>query len=446
MGWKNKVIWSEGLFLQPHHFQQQERYVESLAQTGADLAVFPWGFYELKIDSGQLKIGKLAIERASGILPDGTPFNIPHDTPAPPAIDLPRGQQNYRAYLALPLARDGGLDVDLDNSGLVCRYRLREDEINDVVTDPKNSIDMQLGALNFRILTENDAVADYSALGLVHIAECDANGETVVDESYIPPVLSYTASPKLTAFVQELLGLIKNRGEMLVKQQLGGGGGSSGTAGFLDFVMLLVINRHEPLISHLQTVKRLHPEALFRVLISLAGELSTISHSSRRPDAFPEYQHDELGVCFQPVLDDLRNSFGMVSVPKAEQINLDEPKYGIRRAAVGDRTLLEADFVLAVKANLAVDELRARFVTQSKVGAVENIRDLVMAALPGIPLVSLPVVPAEIPYHQGFVYFQLDRQSEHWPDKQTSTGFAIHVVGDLPGLSLEFWAIRRVDK
>ena len=36
MGWENKVVWTEGLFLQPQHLQQQERYVERLvrASTG----------------------------------------------------------------------------------------------------------------------------------------------------------------------------------------------------------------------------------------------------------------------------------------------------------------------------------------------------------------------------------------------------------------------------
>ena len=29
---KNRVVWSEGLFLRPQHFQQQERYLEACLQ------------------------------------------------------------------------------------------------------------------------------------------------------------------------------------------------------------------------------------------------------------------------------------------------------------------------------------------------------------------------------------------------------------------------------
>ena len=31
----NKVVWSEGLFLRPQHFQQQDRYFERYVETGA---------------------------------------------------------------------------------------------------------------------------------------------------------------------------------------------------------------------------------------------------------------------------------------------------------------------------------------------------------------------------------------------------------------------------
>ena len=30
MSWRNKVVWSQGMFLQPHHFQQESRYTERL--------------------------------------------------------------------------------------------------------------------------------------------------------------------------------------------------------------------------------------------------------------------------------------------------------------------------------------------------------------------------------------------------------------------------------
>ena len=62
--------------------------------------------------------------------------------------------------------------------------------------------------------------------------------------------------------------------------------------------------------------------------------------------------------------------------------------------------------------------------------------------LPGIGIQAMAVAPRQIPYHAGFAYFELDRSSELWRPLKTSGGIAIHQSGELPGLTLEFWAIR----
>ena len=86
MGWENKVVWGEGLFLQPQHLQQQERYLERLVRTSvAGGRPFFWGLSQLTLDTDKLTLGKLALRAAAGILPDGTPFSLPDDTdPAAP--------------------------------------------------------------------------------------------------------------------------------------------------------------------------------------------------------------------------------------------------------------------------------------------------------------------------------------------------------------------------
>lgn len=74
----NRVLWSEGLFLQPHHFQQHDRWVEHLVTTQAGIGTcYPWGLKRLVIDRDLLDLGKLSITECSGILPDGTPFDAP---------------------------------------------------------------------------------------------------------------------------------------------------------------------------------------------------------------------------------------------------------------------------------------------------------------------------------------------------------------------------------
>jgi type VI secretion system protein ImpJ len=73
---------------------------------------------------------------------------------------------------------------------------------------------------------------------------------------------------------------------------------------------------------------------------------------------------------------------------------------------------------------------------------VEKIRELVNLQLKGVPVHPMPVAPRQIPFHAGFVYFELDQTHELWTQLQTSGGVALFVGGEFPGLSLEFWAIR----
>jgi type VI secretion system protein ImpJ len=139
----------------------------------------------------------------------------------------------------------------------------------------------------------------------------------------------------------------------------------------------------------------------------------------------------------------LRASLSTVLEQSAIPIPIEAKKFGISVATVADRTLFStAVFVLAARADLPAEELRRRFPAQLKIGPVEQIRDLVMAALPGVPVHPVPVAPRQIPFHAGFVYFEVDQSNELWSQLKASGGVAMHVAGDFPGLTLEFWAIR----
>ncbi|MND72520.1 hypothetical protein D3C80_640710 [compost metagenome] len=59
-----------------------------------------------------------------------------------------------------------------------------------------------------------------------------------------------------------------------------------------------------------------------------------------------------------------------------------------------DRRLIDqADFILAVRANLPPQTLRQMFVQKAKVVSLEALSETVPLQLPGIPLVPLPVAP-----------------------------------------------------
>ena len=219
--------------------------------------------------------------------------------------------------------------------------------------------------------------------------------------------------------------------------------GRGASAEIADFLMLQAINRYEPLLAHHAAAGGLHPEELFRVFVAAAGELATFTTPGKRPPALAPYRHDRLRESFEPVMAALRASLSAVLEQAAIPIPIEAKKFGISVATVADRTLYTtAVFILAARADLPAEEVRKRFPAQLKLGPVERIRDLVHLHLPGVPVHPIPVAPRQIPYHAGFVYFELDQSNELWDQLTSSGGVAMQVAGDFPGLALEFWAIR----
>lgn len=443
MSWNNRVVWSEGMFIATQHFQQHDRYLENLIDARSrPLSAGAWGFSDLLIDQGLLSQGKLAIVSARGLLPDGTPFSIPQDDLAPSPLAIDDNLRDGVVYLALPLKRAGARDTVDEGEALGgARYVSQVREVRDDNAPFENRAPVAVGSRALRLLTAKDGLSDYAVLGVARIKEKRADQALVLDNDYIPPLLDVAASRSLSAFRSELQGLLRQRGQALAGRVVASGAG--GASEIADFMLLQLVNRAEPLISHLSQLSPLHPERFYSELVSLAGEFATFSTSERRPQDFPHYQHDDLALSFTPVMQALREALSMLIDSKAVPIPIVEKAYGVHVAMLADKTLLDnASFVLVVRADIPSETLRGRFSQQSKIGSVEHIRDLVNLQLPGIGLLPLPVAPRQIPYHAGSTYYELDRGSEHWKQLMHSGGFAFHVAGDFPGLNLAFWAIR----
>ena len=444
MTWHNKVVWTEGMFLQPQHFQQHDRYIEyQIRQRLLATIGYGWGFTSIAIDDAALALGKLSLNSAQGILPDGNAFSVPGNDAAPAALDVPSDARNERVVLAVALQRPGIVESDAEQAAgsMGPRYQVAEVSVGDSNTNVDRDASVQVGRLNLRLMLERDAGEGFATLGVARVIERRADNKLVLDAQYIPPMLHAPGHPILDGYVRELCGLLHQRGEALAARLAQPGRG--GVAEIADFLLLEAVNRSQPLFMQLQQRSVLHPETLYAACLSLAGDLATF-RDKRRPPAFPEYQHDDPARCFRPVIEDLRQSLSMVMEQTAIPIELQDRKYGIRVAIIADTDLQRnANFVLAVASQIPGEALRARFPTQVKIGPVERIRDLVNLQLPGVPLRPLPVAPRQIPYHAGFNYFELDtRNNDLWKQLESSGGLAMHIAGEFPGLELEFWAIR----
>ena len=430
------------MLLQPQHLQQSERSLDharhlSLRAT----APWAWGFAELEIDAAALALGKLALVRAVGLFGDGTAFDMPAVDPLPEPLELPATQRDVRVVLALPLRRPGAREADAEEFEPLVRHRVVEQEVPDSNTAGERTALLQLGRLHTRLALAQEADDAWTTLGVAQVVERRADNQLVLAREHVPPALDVGAHAVLRGWLDELIGLLRQRGEALAGRLTQGGTG--GVAEIADFLLLQAVNRHEPVLAHLATAATLHPAHFFECALALAGDLATF-RDGRRAACFPAYVHDDLQASFRPLMDDLRRSLSMVLEQSAIRIELHDRKHGVRVALIPDVELQRnATFVLAVRSQMAGEVLRARFPTQVKIGPVERIRDLVNLQLPGVPLAPLPVAPRQIPFHSGASYFELEtRSSELWRQLEQSGGLAMHVAGEFPGLELAFWAIR----
>jgi type VI secretion system protein ImpJ len=444
MSFQHRIVWSQGMFLQPHHFQQEARFVEHLIDARvAATNPHAWGFSELVLDEAQLATGRLALSRVQGVLPDGSPLSMPDGDPLPAPLAVASDMHDELVVLAVARSRPGATEVDFgDGSGdSHSRYRVLDKDLRDQTRAADDPEPVQLGALRVALMRERDVTDGHAVLGVARVLERRSDGQVVLDRGYIAPQTRIDASGQLSATASLLHGLIRQRALTLAA---GMGQLGNGVSEIADFLQLQLLNRAEPQLYQFASAPSMHPWPFYLTCLALAGELATFNRGERQPPEYPAYQHDALQQVFAPVVQDIRDYMSREVQRHAVAIDLVDRSHGVRTAVVADGELLRtAGFVLAVRSQLPTEQLRQRFPAQTKLGPVERIKDLVNLQLPGVVLRSLPVAPRQLPYHAGSHYFELERQGELWKQIERTGNLAMHVAGDFPALELELWAVRQ---
>ncbi|MGU5675457.1 type VI secretion system baseplate subunit TssK [Aeromonas hydrophila] len=442
MSSRNRVIWREGLFIKPQHFQQQQRHSDyALHARLSALSDYFYGLQSLAINEDYLGFGRIALVGATGILPDGTVFNIPNDDMLPTPLEITDASvANQKVYLALPLSVSGVNEVN-QGGQVATRLQAHRHDVRDLHSEGGDVVSLEVGRVSLRLMLEREDRSAYASLAIARILDKRPDGGLVLDPNFMPCSISVSAIPTLKRFLGESAGLVAERARSL--SQRIAAPGQQGVADVAEFMMLQLLNRAQPQLSHLSRLGTLHPERLHEALVQLCGELMTFTDESRLPPEFAAYRHDDQQVSFEPVMLALRQALSTVLSPRAVSIQLRKHQYGVMVAMVNESELMQsADFVLAVRARMPQEQLRKQLLQQTKVASSDKIRELISLQLPGIPLLPLPVAPRQLPYHAGYSYFQLDRQSPAWQMLAVSNTLAFHIAGDFPELDMQLWAIR----
>ncbi len=443
-----RVIWKEGMFLRPQHFQQQDLRAETaLAARVAAVMPFHWGFTRLEIDAGRLEAGQVGLRDCAGSFPDGLPFEAPGEAAPLAPVSVPSDARGAPVWLALPAAGAGaalGLDADgAPGAAVPARYAIRPAELRDLLREGTHTQPVELGAPALRLIV-GDRPEGHDAMPVARVAEV-SQGRVRLDPGFLPPMLRVAAGAPLAAAVGELAARLDARAAQLAGP-LGVSGGLS--AGANQQLMLLALCAGKAaLFAHFErTGALLHPESLYRACVETAAEIAAHTDRSRRraPPA-PAYDHDDPAACFWPVIETIQRGLGAIEEPEARQIPLEYagPPHRIHYNRELDRGLLaSARFFLVATAAMPDERFRAALPANVAIGSTGEIVSIISAAGRSVPLRPMPHFPPELRPLAGWVCFELDRNATGWQGIADQASIAIHAQEGLPNLELQLWAIK----
>ncbi len=435
----NKVAWHEGMFIKPQHFQHQARYhTEQLSNQQSTAFPFMWGFKTLTIDTLHASSGNIGITECTGIFQDRTYFDLSNGV-KPGSVLVTESDVGKRLYIGIPMMSESG---QMFNTGSdLSRYKTEETDVVDANYGREEKVSVSVGRLSFHLLKESDDLSSYFVLPFARVKEVETNNNVILDDSFIAPAVNITASPYLLNFIQSFTAKLKHRAESIASRL--GEVDQQGVSSVSDFMLLQLVNRYEPLFSHIDQTHVIHPEPFYQMLLQLEGELATLCSNERRAQTYQVYKQADLTETFSKIIPRLQLLLSTMSEQRVVSMPLSDSGYGIRTSAITNASMVDQmDFILAVKADESLDILLSNFVKQTKIASRERIRDLVNLQIPGIPLKAMSVVPRSLPYHAGYTYFALDKACDEWSNLSNSSAIAIHITGEFRNLSLELWAVR----
>jgi len=433
----NRIVWQEGMFLSPQHFQQWEMF--AAGQTWfrhTSLVPFAWGVFQLAFDLEALENKRLALDSLEAVLPDGTVVRAPAIDPLPPGRNLedhftPKLSE-MNVYLAIPDRRPGIPVCRLGGrKGTVESPHLAETVEVEDENSPGKTIDVTTAHQNLKLMLSGENVDGFTTLMLGRIKR-DSDARIVFDPEYSPAALSLGAAGPVPDQVRSILETLAAKSSTLSDQsrQRGGGMVEFGSGNVGNFWLLHTVNGYIPLLAHLQRASDTHPLELYRTLAQLAGSLCTFSFQLHPRDV-PAYDHEDIGGVFTELTKMILELLETVMPSAFTNIALAHRDETMLIGEAKDEAILAGDchWYLSVSGDLPEARIRDEVPSQVIVGSPHNIDFLVKTATPGLALVHTPVPPRDFPLKAGHTYFKLDADSDTWETVRDSRSIAIYLGG-----------------
>lgn len=442
----SRVVWSEGMYLGPHHFQKQSRYFEELFHSAVSSLHFcAYGFTECSLDANALRNGDVVVTYARGIFADGLTFDFtgPEDCPQPLAIrDLfPPDAQSITVRLGVPAFIPDGRNclTDASENGDWARYTAEKRAMTDETTG-KHQQPIPIARSDIRLFVDSGEFLDIVSLPIARVVR-DGSGHFAFDRSFIPPCLRIACSEPLVSLLEELLLKMKQKAADLstARRITSRSVLDFAAADVARFWLLHAVNEGIAPLRHLLD-KNPHPEEAFLLLSKVGGALCTFASGSH-PNALPTYEHEDLGRCFGELNRHIRRHLDLLLPENCLAVTLEPAAKYFWEAALADtRVFGRARWILAVHCP-ARDAETLRTPQLAKVCSAQFVPELVRRGLPGMPLQHLTSPPAAVKPRMETQYFDIQKGGPCWEHLVKTHRIGVYVPGEIPDPELELLVV-----
>ncbi|MGM8887676.1 type VI secretion system baseplate subunit TssK, partial [Psychrobacter sp. 1U2] len=188
---KHRVLWGEGLFLRPQHFQIQDTYHNSQRALSMMLMQpYAYGVSDVQIDKQLLESNLLSFQSIYAVLPDGTIYQAPRIDALPKGITLDsqdHGDEVF-VFLSLEIVHNDSNNIQTEHSDNPARYVRGAIEAKDLYSQAAEAV-IDVIKLSPSLQLSHSAQAPSQdtlsllAIKLVRTTQCIYQ----VDEDYIVP-------------------------------------------------------------------------------------------------------------------------------------------------------------------------------------------------------------------------------------------------------------------
>jgi len=443
----SKVVWFEGMYLAPHHFQAQSQSFQDLIQfSTSNLWFDPYGLVGIELDAEALRNGNVSLVHARGIFPDGLAFHMDVSDPLPPARYIaelfPPTLESTTVFLAVPERHTDGPNCILDSEGGQEKVRFTAEvrRLHDDNTG-RDDRNVHVARKNIRFLLDLEDREGMVTLPIARVIR-DGTGHLLYDPRYIPPCLQISASERLMMVSRRLVGILEEKSATLSRAR----GGGRGLTGFspeeiASFWFVHTINTSLAVLRHISSSERGHPEQLYLEMARLGGGLCTFGLDSN-PQLLPRYDHMNLGQCFQELDEHIRTHLELVVPSNCISVPLKQvSRYFYQGEITDQRCLDRSRWVFAIRSQIGELDLISRTQRLVKICSSQLLPEVVKAALPGLPLAHLPVPPSAVAAKVESQYFGISRTGSAWENIVQTRGVGVYVPGDLPDPEIELLVI-----